>query len=166
MSSITEKLSKVRSPRVHIKYDVETEGGLTQKELPFVVGVMGDYAGNNPGEPTKSLKERKFVNIDPDNFDQVMARQKPGLSYTVKNELENSNTEMKVDLEFHSMEDFNPENVVDQIPVLKKLKNARDKLRDLLSKSDRSDQLEQLLEEILRDSEKMGVLASELDKQY
>ena len=162
MSSINDKLENVRKPRVHIKYEVETEGGTVEKELPFVAGAIGDYAGNNPGEPLKPLKDRKFINIDQDNFDAVMAKQKPGLSYRVKNELTDDDTEMKVDLQFNSMEDFNPENVIEQIPALKAIKEKRDQLRDLLSKADNSGELEKLLEDILQDTAKMQVLASEV----
>jgi type VI secretion system protein ImpB len=156
------KLDSVRKPRVHIKYEVETGDGVLQKELPFVVGTLGDYAGNNPGEPLKPLKERKFINIDNDNFDEVMAKQKPGLSYRVANELEGNGTEMKVELQFQSMADFEPENVIKQIPALQVLKDKRDKLRDLLSKADNSSELEELLEEVLQDTEKMNALRSEL----
>lgn len=162
MSSINDKLENVRKPRVHIKYEVETEGGSVEKELPFVAGVMGDYAGNNPGEPLKPLKERKFINIDQDNFDGVMAKQKPGLSYRVQNELSDSDSEMKVELQFNSMDDFNPENVIEQIPALKAIKEKRDQLRDLLSKADNSDELEKLLEDVLQDTDKMQALASEV----
>jgi type VI secretion system protein ImpB len=162
MSSINDKLENVRKPRVHIKYEVETGDGVLEKELPFVVGTLGDYAGNNPGESLKPLKERKFVNIDNDNFDEVMAKQKPGLSYRVANELEGNDTEMKVDLQFQSMADFEPENVIKQIPALQALKDKRDKLRDLMSKADNSTELESLLEEVLQDTEKMGALRDEL----
>lgn len=159
-------MSDLRKPRVHIKYEVETEDGLQEKELPFVVGVMGDYAGNHPGEPVKPLKERKFVTIDVDNFDQVMAKQKPGLSFRIKNELEDNDTEIPISLEFKSMEDFSPDKLIDQVPELKAIKETRDKLRDLLSKTDRSDKLEQLLEEVLQSSEKMQSLAAELSKKF
>lgn len=164
MSSVNDKLENVRKPRVHIKYEVETEGGIVQKELPFVVGALGDYAGNNPGEALKPLKERKFVNIDQDNFDDVMAKQKPGLSYRVANELEGGDTDMKIDLQFQSMADFEPEQVIEQIPALKAIKAKRDELRDLLSKADNSDKLEALLEEVLQDAEKMQALQAELGK--
>ena len=106
MASIHDKLEKVRKPRIHIKYDVETEGATVQKELPFVVGVMGDFAGNNPGSDQKSLKERKFIKIDPDNFDQVMDNIKPGIQTRVENTLSDDNSEMAVELEFNSMQDF------------------------------------------------------------
>ena len=163
MSSINEKLENVRKPRVHIKYEVETGDSIVQKELPFVVGVLGDYAGSAPGEPLKPLKERKFINIDQDNFDEVMRKQKPGLSFRVNNELTQDNTELKVDLQFQSMADFEPENLIEQIPSLKALKDKRDKLSDLLSKADNSGELEALLEEILQDSEKIKAIHSELN---
>jgi len=161
MASINDKLERVRKPRVHIKYDVETEGGVVQKELPFVVGVMGDFSGH-PTEPLKPLKERKFINIDRDNFNDVMARQNPGLGFRVENTLLDDGSEMAVQLQFRSMEDFEPARIVEQVPSLKQLKDARDKLRDLLSKSDRSDKLEQILEAALQDPEKMQQLANEL----
>lgn len=161
MASINDKLERVRKPRVHIKYEVETEGGVVQKELPFVVGVMGDFSGH-PTEPLKPLKERKFINIDRDNFNDVMARQNPGLGFRVENTLLDDGTEMAVQLQFRSMDDFEPARIVEQVPALKQLKDARDKLRDLLSKSDRSDKLEQILEEALQDAEKMQQLAKEL----
>lgn len=163
MSSINDKLENVRKPRVHIKYEVETGNGTVQKELPFVVGALGDYAGNAPGESLKPLKERKFINIDQDNFDDVMAKQKPGLSYRVKNELADNDSELKIDLQFHSMSDFEPENVIAQVPALKALKEKRDKLRDLLSKADNSSELETLLESVLQDADKIQALRSELN---
>ncbi len=160
----SDKLNNTRKPRVHIKYEVETEDGVVEKDLPFVVGVIGDYAGNNPGEPLKNVKDRKFINIDQDNFDQVMARQKPGLTFRVANTLTDDNTEMNVELRFTSMDDFEPENLVERIPALRELKNTRDKLRDLASKTERSEQLEILLEEILQDSGMLQKLAIELTK--
>lgn len=161
MASINDKLERVRKPRVHIKYEVETEGGVVQKELPFVVGVMGDFSGH-PTEPLKPLKERKFINIDRDNFNDVMARQNPGLGYRVENTLLDDGSEMAVQLQFRSIDDFEPAKIVEQVPALKQLKDARDKLRDLLSKSDRSDKLEQILEEALQDADKLQQLAKDL----
>lgn len=162
MSSINDKLENVRKPRVHIKYEVETEDGVLEKDLPFVVGVMGDYSGDNPGEELKPLKERKFVSVDPDNIDQVMHKIKPGVRFNVENELDDSNTEMRVDMQFNSMEDFEPHKVVENIPALKDLKDARDQLRDLLTKADRSDDLEALLETILQDNAQVKALHDEL----
>lgn len=154
MSSIQQKLQRVRKPRVHIKYEIETEGATIERELPFVVGVLGDYSGDAT-QPLKSLKERKFVQIDRDNFDEVMARQHPGLTLKVDNTLANDGSEMTVNLEFNALKDFEPEQVVAQIPALQKLKAARDQLRDLLSKSDRSASLEAILENAMP-SERSG----------
>ena len=161
MASVNEKLERVRKPRVHIKYEVETEGGAVEKELPFVVGVLGDFSGE-PTKPIKPLKERKFIKIDRDNINDVMKRQSPGVKLRVDNTLKNDESEMNVNLEFNSMEDFEPAKIVEQVPELKTLKDARDKLRDLLSKSDRSDKLEKILEETLQDPDKIKNLAKEL----
>lgn len=161
MASVNEKLERVRKPRVHIKYEVETEGGAVEKELPFVVGVLGDFSGE-PTKPLKPLKERKFIKIDRDNINDVMKRQSPGLKLKVDNTLKNDESELNVNLEFNSMEDFEPAKIVEQVPELKALKDARDKLRDLLSKSDRSDKLEKILEEALQDPNKIKRLAKDL----
>ena len=162
MSSVNDKLERVRKPRVHIKYEVETNGAEAEKELPFVVGVLGDYSGDNPGEELKPLRERKFVNIDRDNFNSVMNNVKPGTKLRVDNTLDESATEMNVELKFNSMDDFEPAKVVDQVPALKELKAVRDKLRDLLTKTDRSDKLEVLLEQVLQDKASLQELAKEL----
>jgi len=162
MASIHDKLEKVRKPRIHIKYEVETEGASIQKELPFVVGVMGDFAGNNPGVDQKGIKDRKFVKIDPDNFDDVMKKIQPGVQMRVTNTLTEEDSEMSVNLQFNNMEDFEPKNIVQQVPALRELKAVRDKLRDLLSKTDRSDELERLLENTLKDPNAIKQLAEEL----
>ena len=162
MNSVHDKLDKVRKPRIHIKYDVETEGATIEKELPFVVGVMGDFAGNNSTAEPKPIRERKYVNIDPDNFDQVMKRYEPGVSMRVKNTLADTDSEMSVDLQFRSMQDFEPASIVEQVPALNELKLIRDQLRDLLTKADRSSELEQVLENALKNNDALQQLASEL----
>jgi len=159
--SIHNKLSRVRKPRVHISYEVETGGAQIARELPFVVGVMGDFSGD-PTSPLRPLADRKFTQIDRDNFNKVMASMTPGLKMKVENKLANDGTEMAVDLKFSSMDDFDPAKVVDQVPVLKAMLESRNKLRDLLSKADRSDELEGLLEKILQSDEEMKKLTSEL----
>ena len=161
MPSIHDKLERVRRPRVHIKYEVETEGAQVEKELPFVVGVLGDFSGH-PSEPLKPLKDRKFVQIDRDNFDEVLARMTPGLQFRVKNTLRGDGSEFGVNLNFRSMEDFEPARVADQIPALKNLLEKRNQLRDLLAKADRSEELENLLEQVLQSDEDMRRLSSEL----
>ena len=159
--SINEKLSRVRKPRVHIKYDVETEGATVEKELPFVVGVLGDFSGQ-PTEPLKPLKDRKFIQIDRDNFNDVMARMTPGLNLKVKNTLKDDGSELGVQLKFSSMDDFSPEKVAQQVDPVKKLIETRDKLRDLLTKMDRSEDLEGILEKVLSNTEELKKLKDQL----
>ncbi len=164
--SVHDKLNRVRKPRVHITYDVETEGAAIERELPFIVGVMGDFAGD-PTEPLKPLAERKFTQIDRDNFNDVMARIAPGLQMKVENTLAGDGSEMAVNLKFKSIEDFEPARVAEQVPALKALMETRAKLRDMMSKVDNSQQLEELLDEVLQDDAKLKALSAQLglDKQ-
>jgi len=148
--SIHDKLGRVRKPRVHITYEVETGGAKVQRELPFVVGVLGDFSGK-PTSPLRPLKDRKFVQIDRDNINDVMARMTPGLEFKVENTLKGDGSELPVQLKFNSMQDFDPDQVVQQVKPLKELLDVRDKLRDLLTKVDRSDELESLLEKVLKE---------------
>jgi len=159
--SIHNKLKRVRKPRVHITYDVETNGAEVKKELPFVTGVMGDYSGDN-AENRKALKDRKFTQIDRDNFNEVMAKVNPKLNLQVENTLAGDGSKMAVDLDFRKMDDFSPEAVVDQVEPLKKLLDARNKLRDLLSKADRSEDLENVLEEILKNTDNVTEISQQL----
>jgi len=161
MASIHDKLGRVRKPRVHISYEVETEGAMVKKELPFVVGVMGDFSGD-PTSPLKSLKDRKFVQIDRDNFNSAMARMTPGVNLKVENTLAGDGSEMAVDLKFNNMDDFNPENIVQQVEPLKKLQETRDQLRDLLTKADRSEDLENVLEKVLSDDAALKSVSGDL----
>src|SRR5262249_46347503 len=130
-------------------------------ELPFVMGVLGDFSGK-PTQPLRPLKDRKFIQIDRDNINEVMARMTPGLQFRVANTLKGDGSELSVDLKFNSMEDFDPGRVVQQVEPLKKLLETRDKLRDLLTKVDRSDELENLLERILKSDEDIKKLSAEL----
>ena len=159
--SIHSKLKRVRKPRVHITYDVETNGAEAKKELPFVVGVMGDYSGDNT-ENRKALKERKFVQIDRDNFNDVMGKVNPKLALQVENTLAGDGSKMAVDLDFNHMDDFSPEQIVEQVEPLKQLLEARSKLRDLLSKADRSEELEKVLEDILKSTDNVGAIKEQL----
>ena len=160
-SSIHDKLNRVRKPRVHITYDVETEGAELQRELPFVVGIMGDFSGD-PTAQLKPLTDRKFTQIDRDNFNDVMASMAPGLRLKVDNKLADDGTQMSVDLKFNSMDDFDPVQVVKQVPALAALLETREKLRDLMSKADRSQELENLLEQVLRSEKDLKSLSGEL----
>lgn len=158
---VHSKLSRVRKPRVHISYDVETGGAVVKKELPFVVGVMGDFSGD-PTEELKPFRDRKFVQIDRDNFDEVMDRMKPGLKLKVENTLQKDGSEIAVNLQFSSMDDFTPGNVAKQVEPLRKLLETREKLRDLQTKIDRSEDLEEVLEKVLKNTDQLKELSSEL----
>jgi type VI secretion system protein ImpB len=160
-SSVHDKLARVRTPRVHITYQVETEGAVVEKELPFVVGVLGDFSGN-PTEPLKPLRDRKFIQIDRDNFNDVMARMTPGLNLKVANTLKGDGSEMAVSLTFRSLEQFEPGQIVAQVAPLRKLLETRDKLRDLLTKVDRSEDLESILERVLQNTAELKRLSSDL----
>ena len=162
MASVHDKLGRVRKPRVHIRYDVETEGAMVEKELPMVVGVLSDLSGNAPGKELRPLRDRRFVQIDRDNFDSVMANMTPGLSFKADNTLSDKDEELQVDLKFNSMGDFEPAAIVDQVTPLKNLMETRNKLRDLLTKVDRSEELEALLEKVLQNDGDLDKLKNEL----
>ena len=161
--STQHKLDRVRSPRVHITYDVETGGAIELKELPFVVGVVGDFTGQ-PAEPLPKLKDRKFIEVNPDNFDTVLEGMKPHLAFTVENKLsdEPDAPNLKVDLNFKSMDDFEPENVARQIKPLKELLDLRTRLSDLRGSLQGNDKLEELLLEAVGNTEKLDKLKSEI----
>jgi len=161
--STQHKLDRVRSPRVQITYDVELGGAIEVKELPFVVGVLGDFTGQ-PEQPLPRLKDRKFVEVNPDNFDTVLEGMKPHLSFSVENKLsEESNApNLKVDLNFKSMDDFNPENVARQVKPLKELLDLRTRLSDLRGNLQGNDKLDELLLETVGNTEKLEKLKSEM----
>ena len=160
--SAQKKLDKVRKPRIHITYDVETDGATEKKELPFVVGTMGDYSGNAPTKEKKALKDRNFVEIDKDNFDDVMERVGPGARFKVDNVLEDGDKQMMVELAFNNMEDFEPQNIAQQVPALKKLLDARKELEEILAKADLSENLEGVLEDVLQNNDKLQALVNDL----
>ena len=159
--SLQHKLDRVRPPRVQITYDVEVGGALELKELPFVVGVLGDFVGK-PDEPLPALKNRKFVEIDPDNFNQVLAGMKPRLAFSTENKLQDDGSKLGVELKFTSIEDFEPDNIVQQVDPLRKLVEARQKLSDLRSKMDGNEKLENMLNDVLADADKQKELSSAL----
>jgi len=159
--SIQHELTKVRPPRVKITYDVHVGNATEKKELPFVVGVMGDFSGD-PTAPLKKLKDRNFIEINRDNFNQVLARMTPGLNLRVENTLEGDGSEMAVQLQFNSMKDFEPTQIVEQVKPLKKLMATRQKLTELKTKVDLADNLEERLQELLSDPEKLQAAGSRL----
>lgn len=160
--SMNSQHKRVSKNRVSITYDVETNGATETKELPFVVGVVGDFSGHKSEDQKQDIESREFTGIDKDNFDAVMAQIGPKLSYKVDNKLSNDNSEFNVDLHFSAMQDFSPENVIKQIPPLQNLLETRNQLKTLLSKADRSRDLEKLLKEILQSTAALNELAKEL----
>ena len=154
---------KVRPPRVHITYDVEVGGATIEKELPFVVGVMGDYSGNNSPVTKKPLADRSFVNINRDNFNEVMEGISPGLKIRVENTLQSDGSDFAVELKFNELEDFEPGRIVEQVPQLKAMLEMRNKLRDLLANADKKPNLESRLEELLQNTDETARLKKEFD---
>ncbi len=163
--SLQHKLDRVRSPRVHITYDVETGGAVEQKELPFVMGIFGDFTGM-PEEPLPRLKDRKFVEVNPDNFDSVLAAMKPHVAFSVENKLSDDPEagQLKVDLRFRSMDDFEPTQVAKQIKPLKELLDLRTKLSDLRGSLQGNDKLDEILQKTLRSQDKLDRLKNEIGK--
>jgi type VI secretion system protein ImpB len=158
--SVQKRLQKVRPPRVQMTYDVEIGDGVENKELPFVMGVVGDFGGNSEVEQ-KRLKERKFVGIDRDNFDEVLKGVEPRANFRVNNELSDGGGEFAVDLKFKSMDDFRPESLVEQVEPLRKLLEARTKLADLRNKLAGNDKLEDILNDVLHSTEKLAELGQQ-----
>ncbi|OHX20074.1 type VI secretion system contractile sheath small subunit [Chromobacterium sphagni] len=162
--STQKKLSRVRPPRVQITYDVEIGDAIETKELPFVLGVLGDYSGHSK-EPLPKMKERKFVQIDRDNFDEVLKGMAPRLAMKVDNALKDDGSQLSVELNFESLADFEPQNVVRQIDPLNQLLEARTRLADLRNKLAGNDKLEELLDEVVRDTEKLRQIGERSGKQ-
>jgi type VI secretion system protein ImpB len=158
--SVQKRLQKIRPPRVQMTYDVEIGDAIETKEVPFVMGVVGDFAGNSEVEQ-KRLKERKFVNVDRDNFDEVMKGIEPRAAFQVENTLAGDDTRIGVDLKFKSLDDFRPESVVEQVEPLRKLLEARTKLADLRNKLAGNDKLEDLLNDVLSSTEKLAELGQQ-----
>jgi len=150
--SIQHKLDRVRPPRVQITYDVETGNAIEKKELPLVVGILADLSGAQPN-PHK-LGERRFVEIDSDNFDKVLDSISPSVTVNVPNTLTNDGKTLSAKLQFNKIEDFDPINVVKKVDSLKVLFEARERLRDLLTKLDGNDKLDELLKEVLASADK------------
>jgi type VI secretion system protein ImpB len=146
--SVFEKKKRVRPPRVNITYEVEIGGAQVMKELPFVVGVVSDLSGQ-PKESLGRLKDRKFVEIDRDNFDDVLKSMKPRVALKVDNTLKGDGSELSVELNFEKLSDFSPEEIVRQVEPLRKLLEVRGQLKDLQSRTEGNDRLEEMLNEII-----------------
>jgi type VI secretion system protein ImpB len=161
--SIQKKLERVRPPRVQVSYSVEIGDAIELKELPFVMGVLGDFTGN-PTEPLPRLKDRRFVEITPDNFDSVIESMKPHLAFSVENKLSDDPNagQLKVDLSFHKLEDFEPEQVAKQVKPLRELLELRTKLSDLRGTLQTNDKLDELLLDAVSNTEKLQKLQKEI----
>lgn len=162
--SVQKRLQRVRPPRVQLTYDVEIGDAIEQKEIPFVVGVMGDFSGNS-ANPVPKLKDRKFVSVDMDNFDDVMEGLAPRAVFRTQNTLSDKGGEFAVDLTFKSIDDFRPEAVVQQVEPLKKLLEARTKLSDLRNKLAGNDKLEDILNDVLNSTESLQRLGQETKRE-
>ncbi|AKQ53675.1 type VI secretion system contractile sheath small subunit [Bordetella hinzii] len=160
MSSLQKWVGRNRAPRVQITYDVENGGAIEKRELPMVVGVMADLSGH-PASPLPKLKERRFVEIDRDNFDEILARIGPRLDLSVPDTAKGQGN-LRVVLEFSRFADFHPESLVQQVPRLKRLLEARHQLRDLLAKLDGNDELDSILDRVVRSTEELKVLHDEV----
>lgn len=155
--SLQHKLDRVRAPRVRITYDVETGSGMEMKEIPFVVGALADLSGRQNEEGPK-LKEKRFVEVDRDNFDSVLEGMKPRLAFKVEDKLAGDGSRMAVELRFRSMEDFHPEKVAMQVEPLRRLVEARRRLSELLGKLDGNDRLDELLQKFITSPESLKLI--------
>lgn len=162
--SVQKKLQRIRPPRVQLTYDVEVGDGKEVKELPFVIGVLGDFSAASELEKTK-LKDKKFINVDLDNLDEVMQSLAPRANFQVENTLTEEGGRMAVDLTFNSMQDFRPENVVQQVDPLRKLVEARERLTDLRNKISNNERLEDLLDEVLQNTDQVRRLSAEAEHE-
>lgn len=160
--SFQHKLDRVRSPRVQITYDVETNGAMVKKELPFVVGIMAGLSGHRDEKELGAIKDRKFVEIDRDNVDSVMKDAAPMLNLSVENKLADDNTKLRMALQFKSMDDFSPANVAEQVAPLKELLDMRKRLDEVISRISTNSQLETVLQDVLANTEKVKELAKQM----
>ncbi|HLW79945.1 MAG TPA: type VI secretion system contractile sheath small subunit [Terriglobia bacterium] len=164
--SVHKKLERVRPPRVHVTYDVEVGDAIETKELPFVMGVLGDFTGQ-PEQPLPKLKERRFVEVTPDNFDSVLESMKPHLSYAVENKLSDDPNagQLKVDLHFKGLEDFEPEQVARQVKPLRELLDLRTRLNDLKGTLQTNEKLDEALLDAVSKSDKLDKLKGEIGEK-
>lgn len=162
--SVNDKLRRVRSPRVHLHYEVETGDGKIEREIPFVVGVLGNFSGHGPAAGKKTLGQRNFQALDRDNFEEVLSAMAPTLNLEVENTLQNDGSKLRANLQFRSMDDFSPDGVVKQVEPLRQIWEARRQLADLLNKMDNSATLEGVLDNLLQNPEKLRELADRLNR--
>lgn len=158
--ALNAQQKRVSKNRVSITYDVETNGAVQTRELPFVLGVIGDYSADRTDK--EPVEDRSFYQVGQDNFNDVLKRVGPRLTYKVPNRLQDDGSEIEVDLQFSSMKDFEPDAVVEKVEALRNLARTREQLMTLMAKADRSRDLEKILKEILQDQELVKALGEEL----
>lgn len=156
-SSSQKFIARNRAPRVQIEYDLETYGSAKKVELPFVMGVMADLSGK-PAEPLPPVGDRKFLEIDVDNFDDRLKACKPRVAFQVPNTLTGEGN-LNIEMTFESMDDFSPAAVARKVDALNKLLQARTELSSLLTYMDGKDKAEHLLGQLLDNPELMKSLA-------
>jgi type VI secretion system protein ImpB len=159
MSSSQKFIARNRAPRVQIEYDVELYGAQKKVNLPFVVGVMSDLAGKSDSEEAqKAVADRKFLEIDVDNFDNRMAALRPKVSFQVENTLTGEGN-IPVAIDFQSMEDFQPAKVAAKVEPLRNLVEARQQLSSLLTYMDGKSGAEDLLAKVMQDPDLLKTIA-------
>jgi len=158
MASSQKFIQRNRAPRVQIEYDVELYGAQKKVDLPFVMGVMADLSGK-PVDPLAPVQDRKFLEIDAENFDERLKAMKPHVAIQVPNTLTGEGN-LNVDITFESMEDFSPAAIARKVEPLRKLLEARTQLSTLLSYMDGKDGAEKLITQALSDPEVLKSLAS------
>jgi type VI secretion system protein ImpB len=150
--SLQKKVGRVRPPRVQITYDVQVGDAIEKRDLPFVVGVLADLSGM-PNKALPPISKRKFVAIDRDNVNDVMKKIGPRLAFKVPNRLNEDDTKLNVELNFESMDDFQPARIAQQITPLRKLLELRNSLANLRSSLIGNEKLDNLLQEMIQDQE-------------
>jgi type VI secretion system protein ImpB len=158
--ALNAQQKRVSKNRVSITYDVEDGGSVQQKELAFVTGMIGGYSGDR--QDKEGIEDRTFYQVDKDNFNDVMTRIGPQLTYVVENKIQDDGSEFEVSLDFKSIKDFEPDAIIDKVEPLRKLAETREKLMTLVAKADRSRDLEKVLKEILQDGDLVKALGEEL----
>ena len=151
MGSSQKFIARNRAPRVQIEYDVELYGAQKKVQLPFVMGVLSDLSGK-PAEPLTAMAERKFTDVDVDNFDAFLKSQKPRVAFQVPNTLTGEGS-INLDLTFESMDDFSPAAIARKVDALNKLLEARSQLANLLTYMDGKTGAEDLIQKVLQDPE-------------
>ncbi|WP_296218672.1 type VI secretion system contractile sheath small subunit [Pseudomonas sp. UBA2684] len=157
--STQHKLDRIRPPRVQITYDVEIGDAIEKKELPLVVGILADLSGK-PDSPLPKVAERRFIEIDRDNFNNVLASIAPRAALQVDNTISGDDSKLNVELHFNHIDDFDPVSIVTQVTPLRRLFEARQRLRDLLTKLDGNDDLDKLLQDVVANTEGLQEIKS------